>query len=172
MNVSQEAYIIHRFTSCGEDAAQNFIDENNIDAKKLIKFIRSTDNEGMRKRYMVRDVINGKIVGKVKDRFIKDFKMIANKNDSKLKETIQRMQELAGISSEAQEPTNNDIKIDWRDVHNVSFQDVHHWDRPDYSDAFIDYAEHSDGSPYTEDELDALNDDADFVHDLLMDYLD
>ena len=89
-----------------------------------------------------------------------------------MEKEIKRMQELAGISSEAREPTNDGIKIDWRDVHNVSFQDVHHWDRPDYSDAFIDYAEHSDGTPYTDQELDALNDDADLVHELLMDYLD
>jgi len=78
-----------------------------------------------------------------------------------IKEAI-RLKEMAGIASQG---------IDPRDVHNVTFDDVHHWDRPDYSDAYIDYAEHSDGSPYTEQELEMLNDDSDFVHDLLMDYL-
>lgn len=78
-----------------------------------------------------------------------------------IKEAI-RLKEIAGIDSQG---------IDPRDVHNVTFDDVHHWDRPDYSDAYIDYAEHSDGSPYTEDELDMLNNDEDLVHELLMDYL-
>jgi hypothetical protein len=78
-----------------------------------------------------------------------------------IKEAV-RLQEIAGIATQG---------IDPKDVHNVTFDDVHHWDRPDYSDAFIDYAEHSDGSPYTQDELDMLNDDSDLVYDLLMDYL-
>jgi hypothetical protein len=74
-----------------------------------------------------------------------------------------RLQELAGIG--------NSAPIHPKDVTNYSFQDVDHNDYPDYSDAFIDYAEHEDGTPYTEEELDRLNDDSDLVYDLLIDYL-
>ncbi len=74
-----------------------------------------------------------------------------------------RLQELAGI--------NNSAPIDPKDVTNVSFQNIDHADYPDYSDAFIDYAEHEDGTPYTDEELDSLNDDSSLVYDLLIDYL-
>lgn len=72
--VSDEAYTLHRFTNCGQNAAQDFIDDNKIDAKKLIKFLKRTDNEGMRNRYMVRDVIGGKTDKNVKQKFIKLYK--------------------------------------------------------------------------------------------------
>lgn len=39
---------------------------------------------------------------------------------------------------------------------NVEVMGVRNWDYPDFSDAFISYAEHDDGTPYTEDELDAI----------------
>ena len=76
--VSDEAYKIHRFTTSGQDAAQNFIDDNNIDAKKLVKYLTPTDNEGMRNRYMVRDIIGGKTDNNTKQRFIKLFKESIN----------------------------------------------------------------------------------------------
>ena len=71
--VSDEAYAIHRFTNCGQDAAQNFIDDNNIDAEKLVKYLKKTDNEGLRNRYMVRDIIGGKVDKKIQQKFIKSF---------------------------------------------------------------------------------------------------
>lgn len=40
-------------------------------------------------------------------------------------------------------------------------------DMPDYSDAFICSASY-DGRKMTDEELDALNDDADFVHELVL----
>lgn len=72
-----------------------------------------------------------------------------------------RLQELAGIGG----------SIDRNDLENVEFSGIDHADYPDYADAYIISADHADGTPYTEDELDALNDDSDLVYDLLMDYL-
>jgi hypothetical protein len=76
--VSDEAYTLHRFTACGQNAAQDFIDDNKIDAEKLIKYLKPTDNEGMRNRYMVRDVIGGKTDNNTKQKFIKLFKESLN----------------------------------------------------------------------------------------------
>lgn len=56
-------------------------------------------------------------------------------------------------------------------LRNVEFQDVHRDDAPDYADAFIAYAEHMDGTPLTDDELDIVNDDRCLVGLLLWDYL-
>ena len=83
--VSDEAYTLHRFTACGQNAAQDFIDDNKIDAKKLIKFLKRTDNEGLRNRYMVRDIIAGKTDKNVKQKFIKLYK------ESMVKESVESM---------------------------------------------------------------------------------
>lgn len=56
-------------------------------------------------------------------------------------------------------------------VQNVEFQDIHSWDAPDFCDAFIAYAEHMDGTPLTDDELDTLNDDRCLFGELLWNYL-
>jgi hypothetical protein len=79
--VSDSAYTIHRFTNCGQNAAQDFIDDNNIDAEKLIKYLKKTDNEGLRNRYMVRDIIGGKTDKNAKQKFIKSFSSL-NENTS------------------------------------------------------------------------------------------
>jgi hypothetical protein len=71
--VSDVAYTIHRFTNCGQNAAQDFIDDNKIDGEKLVKFLKRTDNEGLRNRYMVRDIIGGKTDNKAKQKFVKSF---------------------------------------------------------------------------------------------------
>jgi hypothetical protein len=52
---------------------------------------------------------------------------------------------------------------------NVEFDDVHGWDAPDFCDAFICYAEHEDGTPLTDEELEAIEPDQ--VYDLLMNHL-
>ncbi len=75
--VSDEAYTIHRFTNCGQNAAQDFIDDNNVDGEKLVKFLKKTDNEGLRNRYMVRDIIAGKTDKNTKQKFIKSFSSLS-----------------------------------------------------------------------------------------------
>jgi hypothetical protein len=72
---SEDAYTIHRMTGCGQDAAQNFIDDNKIDASKLIKHLQKYPNS--KEKYDARDVINGTGVGTIKsfvDRFIKELR--------------------------------------------------------------------------------------------------
>jgi hypothetical protein len=62
--------------------------------------------------------------------------------------------------------------LDTKNICNIEFDGVDHRDSPDYSDAFIFAAEWCDtGEALTEEELDELNDDFDFVHDALYDYL-
>lgn len=65
-------------------------------------------------------------------------------------------------------------------VYVVEFTDfeldgIHQWDRPKFCDAFISSASAilSNGSirEATDDELDKLNDDGDFVHQLVLDRL-
>lgn len=53
--VSQEAYRIHSITQCGQDAAQDFIDDNNIDSEKLITYLKQNINSP--KKYDIRDLI-------------------------------------------------------------------------------------------------------------------
>jgi hypothetical protein len=54
---------------------------------------------------------------------------------------------------------------------NIEFVGIDHSDYPDFCDAFICYAEHDDGEPLTDDELDLLNDDGCFVHEALWNHL-
>jgi hypothetical protein len=60
--------------------------------------------------------------------------------------------------------------MNYKLITNIDFQDVDHKDYPDYSDANIVYAEY-DGRPMTRDEIDKLNEDGDFAHEALWDYL-
>ena len=41
---------------------------------------------------------------------------------------------------------------------NIKLDGVDPGDYPDFVDAFVSYCEHDDGTPYTDDELDELND--------------
>ncbi len=62
----------------------------------------------------------------------------------------------------------NPERIDLNELENVKWEDINHYDYPDYSDAFISYAELA-GRPLTESELDEVNDMD--LSELLMDYL-
>ena len=42
-------------------------------------------------------------------------------------------------------------------MQNITVENVDTKDYPDFSDAFISYAEHEDGTPYTDAELDAIS---------------
>lgn len=52
---------------------------------------------------------------------------------------------------------------------NVEFDGIDRSDYPDFCDAFIVYAEHADGTPLTEQELENIPSET--VHSLLWDYL-
>jgi hypothetical protein len=60
--------------------------------------------------------------------------------------------------------------MDLSKVDNIVFEDIDHSDYPDFCDAFIASAD-IDGRPMTEDELEELNENRDFVHEKLMDFL-
>ena len=54
---------------------------------------------------------------------------------------------------------------------NIEVDDIHMWDYPDFCDAFISYAEHPDGKPLTDEELEKVNEDADFVYEQVQEHL-
>jgi len=55
-------------------------------------------------------------------------------------------------------------------IDNIQFDGIHHWDYPDYCDAFICSADY-DGKPMTGKQLDEVNEDRDFVYMKLMEHL-
>lgn len=60
-SVSMEAVYIHSITGSGQDAAQNFIDDNNLDGKKLADYVKQ--NRNSKEKYDIRDLIAGVGVG-------------------------------------------------------------------------------------------------------------
>jgi hypothetical protein len=52
--------------------------------------------------------------------------------------------------------------------YNVEVEGIDTKDFPDFCDAYIAYAEHEDGTVFTDDELEILNDNKDFVWDAVM----
>ena len=77
------------------------------------------------------------------------------------KQELKRMQQLAGIIKE---------ELDYSKISNVELEDIFTNDYPDFSDAYIAYAEY-DGVPMTSEQLDELNNDGDFVYEEIMDKL-
>jgi chromosome segregation ATPase len=73
--ISVDAAYVHQITRCGQDAAQNFIDDNKIDGKKLADYVKQ--HRDSKEKYDVRDIIAGTGVGANKSfvkRFIKELK--------------------------------------------------------------------------------------------------
>lgn len=60
--------------------------------------------------------------------------------------------------------------MDLSKVDNLEFDGIDHGDYPDYCDAHIVNADY-DGIQMTDEQLEELNEDRDFVYDKLMDYL-
>lgn len=60
--------------------------------------------------------------------------------------------------------------IDKSQVDNIEFDDIDYKDSPDFCDAYIVSADHK-GIEMEEDELGKLNEDRDFIHDKLIEYL-
>ncbi len=55
-------------------------------------------------------------------------------------------------------------------IDNLEFDGIDHRDYPDYCDAYISAADYN-GYPMSDDQLDELNDDYDYVYNALMNYL-
>jgi len=53
-------------------------------------------------------------------------------------------------------------------AYNVHVDGIDTRDASDFCDAYILAAEHEDGTPMSESELDALNEDRDFVYDCVI----
>jgi hypothetical protein len=53
--------------------------------------------------------------------------------------------------------------MDYSKIHDIEMESVHTWDYPDLCDAFISYATY-DGIPMTDEQLEKINNDRDFVH--------
>jgi hypothetical protein len=53
--LSMEAVYIHQIIGCGQEGVQNFIDDNNIDAKKLADYVKQ--HKDSKEKYDVRDMI-------------------------------------------------------------------------------------------------------------------
>ena len=56
--------------------------------------------------------------------------------------------------------------IDYTKLENLEIEGIDRRDSPDFSDAFISYAE-INGKKATDEELEELNDDSCFVHELV-----
>ena len=65
---------------------------------------------------------------------------------------------------------DNEPEFDYRKCDNFEFEGIDHKDAPDYCDAFVSYAEFY-GRECTEEELDEINDDHEFVYENLIAYL-
>lgn len=57
------------------------------------------------------------------------------------------------------------MKIDFKEVDNKEIEGIDTKDYPDFCDAFISACDYK-GRPATEEELDAINDQCDFIHEL------
>ncbi len=108
--VSVEAAQLHAMTSCGQDAAQNFIDDNGLDAKKLVNYVQQGMRTNPTLKYDVRDYISGArgTVGgekNLRDKFIKQFKMgLKEADDMKLFNTREDI--IKALASEFGEKPN------------------------------------------------------------------
>ena len=60
--------------------------------------------------------------------------------------------------------------MDYSKIDNVVFDGIDHRDAPDYSDAYIVSADY-DGEPMTEQQIEEMNGDGDFVYEALMEWL-
>lgn len=107
---------------------------------------------------------------------LKDGTVLSGEELAKLNQDQDFLHDIANSMKDPSDLGENDMfkkkSIDTKNICNIEFDGVDHRDAPDYSDAYIYSADWCDtGEPLTEDELDQLNDDLDFVHDALYDYL-
>ena len=61
-------------------------------------------------------------------------------------------------------------KMDYSKIDNIEMDNVHTWDYPDFTDAFISSADY-DGVPMTDEQLEEINEDFSFRHECVENYL-
>lgn len=111
-NISPEAAALHAMTSCGQDAAQDFIDDNGLDAKKLVDYVKQGIRTNPTLKYDVRDYISGGkgTVGgekNLRDKFINQFKMSLKEEDNMMKLFNTREDIIKALASEFGEKPNS-----------------------------------------------------------------
>ena len=57
------------------------------------------------------------------------------------------------------------------DYSTVQFEDIDTNDYPDFCDAFVSYAEYTDGTPVSDEDLEKLNEDKCLIDELIHDSL-
>lgn len=62
------------------------------------------------------------------------------------------------------------VNLDYKLISNIQFDGIDHNDAPDYCDAYIVSAEYN-GEEMTEEQLEELNDDRDFVYECVQNHL-
>ena len=62
------------------------------------------------------------------------------------------------------------VNLDYKLISNIQFDGIDHNDAPDYCDAYIVSAEY-DGEEMTEEQLEELNEDSDFVYECVQNHL-
>lgn len=60
--------------------------------------------------------------------------------------------------------------MDTTKINNIEFEGIDYKDAPDFCDAFISSADY-DGKEMTEEQLEVINENSDFVHEELYNYL-
>lgn len=60
--------------------------------------------------------------------------------------------------------------MDYKLITNIEVDGINHNDYPDYVDSYISYAEY-DGVEMTDEQLDEINEDSEFVYDCVMEHL-
>jgi hypothetical protein len=64
----------------------------------------------------------------------------------------------------------NKKTMDYKKIDNIEIDGIDTKDYPDFCDAYISSADY-DGVPMTDEQLDELNEDEDYVYGHIMDYL-
>jgi len=62
------------------------------------------------------------------------------------------------------------MKLDYSKIDNIEMDDVHTWDYPDFCDAFIESADY-DGKEMTDEQLEEINSDGDFVYECVLNHI-
>jgi hypothetical protein len=62
------------------------------------------------------------------------------------------------------------MKMNYKKIDNIEIDGIDTKDYPDFCDAYISSADY-DGVPMTDEQLDELNEDGDYIYEHIMDYL-
>lgn len=92
------------------------------------------------------------------------------KNETSYQRGLNRLNRLTGLKVWLHGATYEPIVLDYTQITDVELDGIDHSDYPDYVDTFISSATYQ-GRDMTDEELDTLNEDRDYVYNKLMNYL-